>query len=111
MDKSKSKYTAKGVHGVAPGDLIVEDDGREEEASAAPPPPPPSFRDIMQEARGPPATAARNMTDEEAFSTFVRLMKSYDLRGHFTPNMPALQLRLFHLVSVVLRLLIQSRIF
>lgn len=36
-----------------------------------------------------------NMPDEEAFSTFVRLMKSYDLRGHFTPNMPALQLRLF----------------
>lgn len=36
-----------------------------------------------------------NMPDEEAFSTFVRLMKSYDLRGHFTPNMPSLQLRLF----------------
>ncbi|SPO39895.1 related to GYP5 - GTPase-activating protein (GAP) [Pseudozyma flocculosa] len=25
------------------------------------------------------------MPDEEAFSTLVRLMKSYDLRGHFTP--------------------------
>lgn len=25
----------------------------------------------------------------------VRLMKSYDLRSHFTPNMPGLQLRLF----------------
>lgn len=36
-----------------------------------------------------------NMPDEEAFSTLVRLMKSYDLRGHFVPNMPALQLRLF----------------
>jgi hypothetical protein len=36
-----------------------------------------------------------NMPDEEAFSTLVRLMKSYDLRGHFIPNMPALQLRLF----------------
>ncbi|KAN0060790.1 GTPase-activating protein [Thecaphora frezii] len=36
-----------------------------------------------------------NMPDEEAFSTLVRLMKSYDLRGHFTPNMPSLQLRLF----------------
>lgn len=36
-----------------------------------------------------------NMPDEEAFSTLVRLMKSYDLRGHFVPNMPALQLRLY----------------
>ncbi|PWN93003.1 RabGAP/TBC [Acaromyces ingoldii] len=36
-----------------------------------------------------------NMPDEEAFSTLVRLMKSYDLRGHFIPNMPSLQLRLF----------------
>lgn len=62
-----------------------------------------------------------NMPDEEAFSTLVRLMKSvserssqsklevraefaddgasaslqYGLRGHFVPNMPALQLRLF----------------
>lgn len=36
-----------------------------------------------------------NMPDEEAFSTLVRLMKSYDLRGHFVPNMPSLQLRLF----------------
>ncbi|PWN49932.1 RabGAP/TBC [Violaceomyces palustris] len=36
-----------------------------------------------------------NMPDEEAFSTLVRLMKSYDLRGHYTPNMPSLQLRLF----------------
>jgi hypothetical protein len=36
-----------------------------------------------------------NMPDEEAFSTLVRMMKSYDLRGHFIPNMPALQLRLF----------------
>lgn len=36
-----------------------------------------------------------NMPDEEAFSTLVRLMKSYGLRGHFVPNMPGLQLRLF----------------
>lgn len=36
-----------------------------------------------------------NMPDEEAFSTLVRLMKSYDLRGHFIPNMPGLQLRLY----------------
>jgi len=36
-----------------------------------------------------------NMPDEEAFSTLVRLMKSYDLRGHFIVGMPGLQLRLF----------------
>ncbi|PWN43716.1 hypothetical protein IE81DRAFT_66491 [Ceraceosorus guamensis] len=36
-----------------------------------------------------------NMPDEEAFSTLVRLMKSYDLRGHFIVGMPRLQLRLF----------------
>ncbi|KII92468.1 hypothetical protein PLICRDRAFT_37239 [Plicaturopsis crispa FD-325 SS-3] len=36
-----------------------------------------------------------NMPDEEAFSLLVRLMYSYDLRGHFLPEMPKLQLRLF----------------
>ncbi|KAK0537986.1 GTPase-activating protein [Tilletia horrida] len=36
-----------------------------------------------------------NMPDEEAFSTLARLMKSYDLRGHYIPNMPSLQLRLY----------------
>ncbi|KAH8923763.1 RabGAP/TBC [Atractiella rhizophila] len=36
-----------------------------------------------------------NMPDEEAFCVLVRLMKSYDLRSHFVPNMPGLQLRLF----------------
>lgn len=35
------------------------------------------------------------MPDEEAFCVLVRLMKSYDLRSHYTPNMPGLQLRLF----------------
>ena len=34
------------------------------------------------------------MPDEEAFCLFVRLMHSYDLRGHFLPDMPKLQLRL-----------------
>jgi hypothetical protein len=34
------------------------------------------------------------MPDEEAFSLLVRLMYSYDLRGHFLPEMPRLQLRL-----------------
>jgi len=34
------------------------------------------------------------MPDEEAFSLLVRLMHSYDLRGHFLPEMPKLQLRL-----------------
>ncbi|KAI0063636.1 RabGAP/TBC [Artomyces pyxidatus] len=36
-----------------------------------------------------------NMPDEEAFCLLVRLMYSYDLRGHFLPDMPKLQLRLF----------------
>ncbi|TBU54441.1 RabGAP/TBC [Dichomitus squalens] len=35
-----------------------------------------------------------NMPDEEAFCLLVRLMHSYDLRGHFLPEMPRLQLRL-----------------
>lgn len=34
------------------------------------------------------------MPDEEAFCLLVRLMHSYDLRGHFLPEMPKLQLRL-----------------
>ncbi|PVF99417.1 RabGAP/TBC [Serendipita vermifera] len=33
--------------------------------------------------------------DEEAFCLLVRLMQSYELRGHFLPEMPGLQLRLF----------------
>ena len=37
------------------------------------------------------------MPDEEAFCLLVRLMHSYDLRGHFLPEMPKLQL---HLVSI-----------
>ncbi|TFY83696.1 hypothetical protein EWM64_g309 [Hericium alpestre] len=36
-----------------------------------------------------------NMPDEEAFCLLVRLMHSYDLRGHFLPEMPKLQLRMF----------------
>ncbi|KAK7687100.1 hypothetical protein QCA50_009601 [Cerrena zonata] len=36
-----------------------------------------------------------NMPDEEAFCLLVRLMYSYDLRGHFLPEMPKLQLRMF----------------
>lgn len=36
-----------------------------------------------------------NMPDEEAFCVLVRLMKSYDLRSHYTNDMPGLQLRLF----------------
>ncbi|EIW83073.1 RabGAP TBC [Coniophora puteana RWD-64-598 SS2] len=35
-----------------------------------------------------------NMPDEEAFSLLVRFMQSYNLRGHFLPEMPTLQLRL-----------------
>lgn len=41
------------------------------------------------------------MPDEEAFCLLVRLMHSYDVRGHFLPDMPKLQLRL---VSAYMRL-------
>ena len=41
------------------------------------------------------------MPDEEAFCVLVRLMKSYDLRSHYTPNMPGLQLRLFQFDRLV----------
>lgn len=34
------------------------------------------------------------MPDEEAFCLLVRLMHSYDLRGHFLPEMPKLQQRM-----------------
>ncbi|KAG9103762.1 GTPase-activating protein [Ceratobasidium sp. 370] len=49
-----------------------------------------------------------NMPDEEAFCVLCRLMHSYDLRGHFLPDMPGLQLRLYQfdrLVEDVLPLL------
>lgn len=36
-----------------------------------------------------------NMPDEEAFCLLIRLMQSYDLRGHYLPEMPGLHLRLF----------------
>jgi hypothetical protein len=56
------------------------------------------------------------MPDEEAFCVLVRLMKSYDLRSHFIPDMPGLQLRLFqfdrlleeHLPAVFMHLLRQG---
>ncbi len=34
------------------------------------------------------------MPDEEAFSLLVRLMQVYDIRGHYLPEMPKLQMRL-----------------
>ncbi len=40
------------------------------------------------------------MPDEEAFCLLVRLMYSYDLRGHFLPEMPKLQLRLVSYQSI-----------
>lgn len=46
-----------------------------------------------------------NMPDEEAFCLLVRLMYSYDLRGHFLPEMPKLQLRLFQFDRLVEELL------
>ncbi|KAF9287768.1 GTPase-activating protein [Mortierella alpina] len=36
-----------------------------------------------------------NMPDEEAFCVLVRMMSSYEMRGHFTPDMNMLQLRLY----------------
>ncbi|KAG9071077.1 GTPase-activating protein [Linnemannia hyalina] len=36
-----------------------------------------------------------NMPDEEAFCVLVKMMSSYDMRGHFTPDMNMLQLRLY----------------
>ncbi|KAI0373490.1 RabGAP/TBC [Pilatotrama ljubarskyi] len=46
-----------------------------------------------------------NMPDEEAFCLLVRLMHSYDLRGHFLPEMPKLQLRLFQFERLLEELL------
>ncbi|KAG2055445.1 RabGAP/TBC [Suillus hirtellus] len=46
-----------------------------------------------------------NMPDEEAFSLLVRLMHSYDLRGHFLPEMPKLQLRLYQFDRLIEELL------
>ncbi|KDQ53505.1 hypothetical protein JAAARDRAFT_80643 [Jaapia argillacea MUCL 33604] len=46
-----------------------------------------------------------NMPDEEAFCLLVRLMQSYDLRGHFLPEMPKLQLRLFQFDRLIEELL------
>ncbi|ELU38214.1 GTPase-activating protein [Rhizoctonia solani AG-1 IA] len=39
--------------------------------------------------------------DEEAFCVLCRLMHSYDLRGHFLPDMPGLQLRLYQFDRLV----------
>ncbi|KAG0322061.1 GTPase-activating protein [Podila horticola] len=36
-----------------------------------------------------------NMPDEEAFCLLVRMMNSYEMRGHYTPEMNMLQLRLY----------------
>lgn len=42
------------------------------------------------------------MPDEEAFSLLVRLMYVYDVRGHFLPEMPKLQLRLVSQILISL---------
>ncbi|KAI5889410.1 RabGAP/TBC [Schizophyllum commune H4-8] len=46
-----------------------------------------------------------NMPDEEAFCLLVRLMHDYGLRGHFLPEMPKLQLRLFQFDRLIEELL------
>jgi hypothetical protein len=45
----------------------------------------------------PDGRADEQMPDEEAFCVLVRLMDSCNLRSHFLPDMPGLQLRLFQL--------------
>lgn len=72
-----NKYTARGKHGVAPGDVLAENDGREA-AVPAPPPPRPNLINILEEIRRPSITmrppprqqaqdpVTRNLTDEGA---------------------------------------------
>lgn len=43
------------------------------------------------------------MPDEETFCLLVRLMHSYGLRGHFLPEMPGLQLRMYQVRFVQLK--------
>lgn len=45
------------------------------------------------------------MPDEEAFCVMVRLMNSYGLRSHYTPNMTGLQMRLFQFDKLLEELL------
>ena len=45
------------------------------------------------------------MPDEEAFCVFVRLMRSYNLRTIYLPEMPGLQLRLYQFDRLVEELL------
>ncbi|KAI9312636.1 rab-GTPase-TBC domain-containing protein [Dichotomocladium elegans] len=42
-----------------------------------------------------------NMPDDEAFCVLVRLMNNYGLRGHFTPDMEGLHLRLYQFDTLV----------
>ncbi|RCH87880.1 GTPase-activating protein [Rhizopus azygosporus] len=42
-----------------------------------------------------------NMPDEDAFCLLVKLMNKYGLRGHFTPEMDGLQLRLYQFDALV----------
>lgn len=46
-----------------------------------------------------------NMPEEEAFSLLVKLMKSYGLRGHYTPLMEGLSLRLYQFDKIVQELI------
>ncbi|RCH99480.1 GTPase-activating protein [Rhizopus stolonifer] len=43
-----------------------------------------------------------NMPDEDAFCLFVKLMNKYGLRGHFTPEMDGLHLRLYQFDALIL---------
>lgn len=41
------------------------------------------------------------MPDEDAFCVLIQLMNKYGLRGHFTPDMDGLQLRLYQFDALV----------
>ncbi|KAI8640350.1 rab-GTPase-TBC domain-containing protein [Parasitella parasitica] len=42
-----------------------------------------------------------NMPDEDAFCVLIHLMNQYGLRGHFTPDMDGLQMRLYQFDALV----------
>ncbi|KAG9295058.1 hypothetical protein G9A89_017852 [Geosiphon pyriformis] len=46
-----------------------------------------------------------NMTEPQAFSVFVRLMETYDMRSMFTLNMEGLQLRLYQFSTLLSQIL------
>jgi hypothetical protein len=60
-----------------------------------------NVRDDPRDVMPTQSLTSFQMPDEEAFSLLVRLMYTYDLRGHFLPEMPKLQLRLVSDTGIV----------